>query len=99
MSEPIWITVSTFTPASASAPNRSAAFTSRTSKTASSSVCVTPEMMAFSSMRSSSSRIHVPGSSVNVERTCSLTPWFRANSTERSWSTFAPDAAISSISS
>jgi hypothetical protein len=50
-------------------------------------------------MRSSSSVIHVPVSSVKVERTWSFTPWFRANSTERSASTRAPEAAISSISS
>jgi hypothetical protein len=56
-------------------------------------------MIAFSSIRSSSSVIQVPGASPNVERTCSRTPWLRANSTERSWSTRAPPAASSSISS
>src|SRR5256885_2699746 len=56
-------------------------------------------MSAFSSIRSSSSRIQVPSAAENVERTCSLTPWLRATSTERTCSTFAPDAAISSISS
>ena len=62
-------------------------------------MCVTPEIIAFSSIRSSSSAIHVPSSFENVERTCTLTPWLRANSTERNCSTLAPDAAISSISS
>jgi hypothetical protein len=41
----------------------------------------------------------VPSSSENVERAWTRTPWFLASSTERSMSTFAPDAAISSISS
>ena len=84
MRESIWMIVSTFTSAAASASKRSAGRTPSTSYTASSTVCVTPEINAFSSIRSSSSLIHVPGSSVNVERTCTFTPWFRANSTERS---------------
>jgi hypothetical protein len=61
--------------------------------------CVTPEIIAFSSICSSSRRIQVPSASENVERTCRVTPWLRANSTERSCSTRAPEAAISSISS
>ena len=56
-------------------------------------------MIAFSSNCSSSSRIQVPSDSLKVERTCRRTPWLRANSTERSAITFAPDADISSISS
>ena len=72
----------------------------RTRKTvASQSVCVTPEMIAFSSTGSSSSTIQVPSASLNVERTWRRTPWLRANSTDRAGSTFAPLAAISSISS
>ena len=35
---------------------------------------VTPEIIAFSSMPLSSSQIHVPGVSENVERTCRVTP-------------------------
>ena len=42
---------------------------------------------------------HVPGSHVNAERTCSETPWLRANSTERNASTLEPAPAISNISS
>ncbi len=60
---------------------------------------MTPEMIAFSSTGSSSSTIHVPSASENVDRTCSRTSWLRANSTERSCSTFAPLADSSSISS
>jgi len=41
----------------------------------------------------------VPGSRLNVERTCTATPYFLANSTERAWRTLAPRLAISSISS
>ena len=59
---------------------------------------MTPEMMAYS-MLSSSSTTQVPGSHVNDDRTCTGTPWLRANSTERSASTLPPVAAISSISS
>ena len=63
------------------------------------SVCATPLMIAFSSTGSSSSTIHVPSASENVDRTCRRTSWLRANSTERSWSTLAPLAESSSISS
>ncbi len=41
----------------------------------------------------------VPGSGLNVERTCTVTPYFLANSTERACKTLAPRLAISSISS
>ena len=43
--------------------------------------------------------IQVPSSGANDERTCSGTSWRRATSTDRSASTFEPEAAISSISS
>ena len=43
--------------------------------------------------------IQVPSSGEKDERTCRGTSWRRANSTERSASTFEPIAAISSISS
>ena len=56
-----------------------------------------PEMIGSSIV--ASSRIQVPVVSVNVERTWIETPWLRANSTERSCSTRAPEPAISSISS
>ena len=59
---------------------------------------VTPEMIA-ASMDSSSSLTQVPGSQVKLERTCTATPWFRANSTDRRASTLPPVAAMSSISS
>ena len=65
-------------------------------KTTSCSLWVTPEMIA-SSMPSSP--IQVPSSSEKVERACTRTPWLRASSTERSISTLAPEADISSISS
>ena len=58
---------------------------------------VTPEMMACST--DPSSLTHVPASHVKLDRTCSTTPWFRANSTERRASTRPPVAAISCISS
>ena len=61
--------------------------------------CVTPEMIAFSSTRSSSSLIHVPSLSLNAERTWSGTPYFRAISTDRGHHHPGAVAAISSISS
>ena len=96
--------MSMFTPASASARKTRAATPGRSGTPiivsfASEVSCVTPEMIAFSSNSSSSSRIHVPCDSLKVERTCRRTPWLRANSTERSAITFAPEADISSISS
>ena len=55
------------------------------------------------SMMSSSAQIRVPGlgseGSSKDERTKTLTLWFIATSTERTWSTLAPSDAISSISS
>jgi hypothetical protein len=69
ISGPVCATVSTFTPAAASAPNRLAAEAPTTRKTVSSSVCVTPEMSAFSSIRLSSSRIQVPPASEKLDRT------------------------------
>ena len=60
--------------------------------------CVTPVTTTSSMLRSSLVTM-VPGSGLNVERTCTGTLNFLANSTERAWSTLAPRAAISSISS
>ena len=57
-----------------------------------------PEMIACS-MRSSSFLTHVPSVSEKTSARGGRTPWLRAYSTERSISTFAPDAASSSISS
>ena len=96
--------MSMFTPESASARKTRAATPGRSGtpmsvNLASEVSCVTPEMIAFSSNSSSSSRIHVPSASLKVDRTCRRTPWLRANSTERSAITFAPEADISSISS
>ena len=51
------------------------------------------------SMVSSSPTTKVPGSSLKLDRQWMRTPWVRAYSTERSCSTRAPEAAISSISS
>ena len=51
------------------------------------------------SMFSPSFTTTVPGVSSNEERQWIRTPWLRAYSTERSCSTPAPEAAISSISS
>ena len=65
--------------------------------TTSVSECVTAETIGCSIP--SPSCTQVPSSSENVERAWMRTPWLRASSTERSISTFAPDAAISSISS
>ena len=55
--------------------------------------------MRACSMVSSSPTTKVPGPSSKLERQWMRTPWLRAYSTERSCSTFAPEAAISSISS
>ena len=57
-----------------------------------------PEMIACS-ISSSWLTTQVPSSGLNEERTWIRTPWLRANSTERSISTFAPEDASSSISS
>ena len=51
------------------------------------------------SMVSSSPTTKVPGASSKLDRQWMRTPWLRAYSTERSCSTPAPEAAISSISS
>ena len=59
---------------------------------------VTP-VTTTSSMPCSSFVTSVPGSGLNDERTCTVTPYFLANSTERACRTFAPRLAISSISS
>ena len=91
--------MSTLTLASASAPNSRAALAPVTRYTVSSRWCTTPEISAFSSIFSSSSRIHVPSASLNVERTCSRTLWLRATSIALVAMTRAPDEAISRISS
>ena len=68
----------------------------------------TPEMIAssmsgidasLSSSESETSMTHVPGLSEKDERTCTRTSSRRAYSTQRRCSTFAPEAAVSSISS
>ncbi len=94
--------VSTFTWAAATVSKTSAATPGRSGmpvsvKTTSVSECVTAETIGCS--MPSPSWIQVPSSSENVERACTRTRWLRAISTERSISTFAPDADISSISS
>jgi len=98
-----WMMVSTFTCAAAIESNTVAAEPGRSGspvsvKMTSVSECVTPEMMGCSKT-SSSGTTHVPSSSEKVEREWTRTPWLRASSTERSMSTLAPDADISSISS
>ena len=95
--------MSTFTERSARARNSRAATPGRsgtplTVTLASVESCVMAEMMARSIVSSSSST-QVPGSQVKLDRTCSRTPWLRANSTDRNASTRPPVAAISSISS
>ena len=55
--------------------------------------------MTACSMEGSSSSTQVPGSQVKLERTCSATPWRRANSTERMAGFGHPVAVISSSSS
>ena len=66
--------------------------------------CATPEIMACSIPASSDSSVacpmtQVPVLSLNDDLTWTGTPYRRAYSTHRGTSTFAPDAAISSISS
>ena len=56
-------------------------------------------VMRGCSMVSSSPRTKVPVAESKLDRQWSRTPWVRAYSTERSCSTLAPEAAISSISS
>ena len=65
---------------------------------ASSVECVTAVTRGCSIV-SSSPTTTVPGLSEKLERQWMRTPCVRAYSTERSWSTLAPEAAISSISS
>src|SRR5581483_406730 len=95
--------MSTFTVSSASARKTRAAMPTWSGTPvivtfASEVSCVTPEMIA-ASIVSSSSLTQVPGSQVKLDRTCTATLWFRANSTERRASTRPPVAAMSSISS
>ena len=96
--------MSTLTPALATALNSAAATPGvsgmPSNVTFASSVSrATPEIRT-SSMSSSTSCTQVPGASSSKEdRTCSRSPLLRASSTERDWSTFAPAAASSSMSS
>src|SRR5262245_23250890 len=95
--------MSTLTPTSASSRNRRAAMpglsgTPDTVTFASLTSWVTAETIACS-IDLSSSVIQVPGSQVKAERTCSLTPHRRANSTERIAGLGQPVAVISSTSS
>ena len=96
--------MSMLTPASASARKTRAATpgwsgTASTVAFASVTSCVTPEMIAFSSVSRPSSPIHVPSLSPNADRTWSGTPYLRAISIDLAIITRAPVAAISSISS
>ena len=98
-----WMIMSTFTLASASVekiwpatPGRSG---TPSSVTRASSVEWVTAVISGRSIVSSSPTTTVPGLSVNDERQWIRTPWLRAYSTERSCSTLAPEAAISSISS
>ena len=97
--------MSRFASASASARNSAAAWpglsgTPTTVTLASLRSCATPEMIACSMPRSSMfPATIVPGRFENDERTWIGTPYRRPYSTQRSISTLAPQAAISSISS
>ena len=98
-----WMIVSTLTPASASAVKIAAAAPGRSGTPvsvirASSVECVTAVIRGFSIV-SFSPITTVPGPSSKLERQWIRTPCVRAYSTDLSCSTFAPDAAISSISS
>ena len=98
-----WMIMSTFTLASASAVKMRPAIpgSSRTPvrvTRASSSEWVTA-VTRGRSIVSSSESTNVPGPSSKELRQWIGMPWFRAYSTARSWSTLAPEAAISSISS
>src|SRR5215204_2400361 len=98
-----WMIMSTLTLASASAVKMRPAMpgwsgTPSSVTRASSRECVTA-VIRGRSIVSSSPTTKVPGSSVNEERQWMRTPWLRAYSTERSCSTPAPEADISSISS
>ena len=98
-----WTIMSTTIPWSATVPKTWAAIPGRSG---------TPRIVTFACPRSwampvtttasmfgSSLVTSVPGLRLNVDRTCTGTPYFFANSTERAWSTLAPRLAISSISS
>ena len=95
--------MSTFTPVSASAPKMRPATPGRSgtpsSVTRASSVEWVTAVISGRSMVSRSESTTVPGPSSNDERQWIRTSWLRAYSTERSCSTRAPEAAISSISS
>ena len=97
-----WMIMSTFTLASASAPKTRPAIPGSSrrplSVTRASSACVTA-VTEGRSMVSCSERTRVPGPSSNELRHSMRMPWFLAYSTDRSCSTRAPEAAISSISS
>ena len=98
-----WMIVSTLTCSAATESNTVAAAPGRSGipvsvKMTSLSEWVTPEMIGCS-MTSSAGTIQVPSSCENVEREWTRTLWLRASSTDRSISTLAPDADISSISS
>ena len=98
-----WTIMSTFTfaPASASKMRAAAPGVSGTPVrvTRASLVEWVTAVMRGCSMASPSATTKVPGCSSNEERQWIRTPWLRAYSTERSCSTPAPEAAISSISS
>ena len=98
-----WMIVSTLQLASASARKIAAATPGRSGTPvsvirASSVECVTA-VISGCSMVSSSPITTVPGLSSKLDRQWIRTPCVRAYSTERSCSTLAPEAAISSISS
>ena len=98
-----WMIMSTLMFASASSvaiwPATPGVSGTPTSVTRASSVeCVTAVMRGCSTV-SSGPTTTVPGASSKLDRQWMRTPWLRAYSTERSCSTPAPLAAISSISS
>ena len=101
--EVFWTIMSTLTDRSASARKSRAASPGRSGTpvtvTLASDVSWLTAVTTACSIDGSSSTTQVPGSQVKLLRTWSGTPWFRANSTDRSWSTRPPVAAISSISS
>ena len=98
-----WMIMSTFTLASASAVMTRPATPGSSGRplrvTRASSVEWVTAVTSGRSMVSSSVRTQVPGRSSKLDRQWMRTPWLRAYSTERSWSTRAPEADISSISS
>ena len=98
-----WMIMSTFTFASASAVSTRPAMPGRSGSPSSviraSAVEWVTAVTSGRSIVSSSSWTTVPAPSSKLERQWIVTPWLRAYSTERSWSTPAPEADISSISS